>query len=444
MKKTCCALLCAVSFTAASSVALAADVTVDSSTLFGISQRDVSGASKENLLPATQFLGITADKLADGNLSLHLYGWGRADLADKSFNSDKSSGSLTYGYLQYRFSQASANIRAGRLFVREGIVNEQIDGISARTDLPMGFGLSAFGGATAPTAHLSGESSDGKGDTIYGGRANYRYKGMLEVGISAVFESAAPTLTAPASGDTRLTGDYRRVGGDIWVTPFKTVDIIGHSSYNPETRRIAEHSYLLNYKPHKKLVLTGEYNQYRDKSMLLPWTTFSAAALLLSDKSSSAGVRASYDISKNLALLADYKHYKREFGSADRFGGEARVNFKDNTIRGGVGYHYLNAGQEFAITPNTSASYHELRCYVMRDTKSYFAAIDLLGDFFKEKIYGESSAWEATASLGYHFTPALALSGDVSYGRNPQFTEEAKALLRLTYNMTYTGIGGKK
>ncbi|NTW81047.1 MAG: hypothetical protein HGB32_13005, partial [Geobacteraceae bacterium] len=107
-------------------------------------------------------------------------------------------------------------------------------------------------------------------------------------------------------------------------------------------------------------------------------------------------------------------------------------------------YHYLNAGQGFAITPNPSASYHELRFYATRDTRTYFAAIDVLGDFFKDSIYEENRAWEATASLGYHINPALALSGDFSYGRNPQFIEESKALLRLTYNMTYNAIGGKK
>ena len=439
MKKTCCTLLCAVSLAAVSSGVLAADVTVDSSTLLGIGARDVSGTSKETLLPATQFLGLTAEKLADGNLSLHLYGWGRIDLADKSYNNDKNAGSLTYGYLQYRFNQANANIRAGRLFVREGIVNEQIDGISARTDLPMGFGLSAFGGATVPTAHIFGENSDGKGDALYGGRANYRYKGLLEVGLSGVFESAAPTLA------THTAGDYRRVGADIWVTPVKMIDILGHSSYNPETEQIAEHTYLLKVKPVQHLVLSGEFNEHRELSY------FYAAALFTSmptfnpaDKSRSVGVSASYEVSKNFELSADYKQYKREFGSADRFGGEARVNYKDNSIRGGIGYHYLNAGEGFAIGANPSASYHELRCYAMRDTRSYFAAIDILGDFFKEKIYGKSSAWEATTSLGYHFTPAMALSGDLSYGRNPQFTEETKGLLRLTYNMTYAGIGGKK
>jgi opacity protein-like surface antigen len=438
MKKACCTLLCALSLAAVSSSVLAADVTVGSTTMFGIARRDVSGASKETLLPATQFLGIDVEKMGDGNLSAHLYGWGRLDLADKSFNDNRADGSLTYGYLQYRFDQAGANIRAGRLFVHEGSANEHIDGISARTDLPMGFGLSAFGGATVHTAHIFGEDSDGKGDFLYGGRVNYRYKGLLEVGLSGVYESDAPTLAS------RPTGDYRRIGADIWVTPYKAIDIIGHSSYNPETEKMAEHSYLINVKPVKHLVLTGEFNQQREQSNLYAWTMFSAAALNPNDKSSSVGLRASYEINKSLEVSGDYKHYTREFGSADRFGGEARVNYRDNSIRGGAGYHYLDAGQGFAIGTTPSASYHELRCFVMRDTKSYFAAIDVLGDFFKDKIYNKSSAWEANTTLGYHITPAMALSGDLSYGRNPQFTEEVKGLLRLTYNMTYNGIGGTK
>jgi hypothetical protein len=438
MKKACCTLLCAVSLAATPFGVMAADVTIDSSTLLGIGQRDISGFAKETLLPATEFLGLSAEKLGDGNLSLHLYGWGRADLGDKSFNDDKYAGSLTYGYLQYRFDQANANVRGGRHFIREGIVNEQIDGVSARTDLPLGFGLSAFGGATVHTAHIFGENSDGKGDFLSGGRVNYRYKGLLELGLSGVFESNAPALVSHSAGD------YRRIGADIWLSPVTMIDIIGHSSYNPETEQVAEHTYLLNIKPLQHLVLTGEFNQHHERSYLYAWTMFSAALLNANDKSSSAGVSAAYEVSKNFEVAADYKRYTREFGNADRYGGEARVNFKENSVRGGVGYHYLNAGEGFAIAPYTTASYHEARGYIMHDTKGYFAAVDVLGDFFEEKIYNVSSSWEATASLGYHLTPALALSGDVSYGRNPQFSEETKGLLRLTYNATYPGIGGKK
>jgi len=32
----------------------------------------------------------------------------------------------------------------------------------------------------------------------------------------------------------------------------------------------------------------------------------------------------------------------------------------------------------------------------------------------------------------------------MSYGRNPDFTEETKGLVRLTYAMTFEGKGGKK
>ncbi|MSN25388.1 MAG: hypothetical protein GJV46_05890 [Geobacter sp.] len=438
MKNICCRLVCSASLLAFPVAASAADISVDSSTIFRIENRDVTGAKKQTLLPATQFLGLDVDKLADGNLSLHFYGWGRADLGDKSYNNDKVDGSFTYGYLQYRFKEANAAIRAGRFFVREGIINEQVDGVNARTELPMGFGLSAFGGATVHTKHLYAENSDGKGDYIYGGRANYRYKGMLELGASGLYEGKAPTLANYTNGNHRL------LGGDIWFSPHKTIEAMGHTSYNPETKRVAEHTYLLNIKPVQHLVLSGEFNEHRERSYFYAWTMFSGAALDPAEKSRSVGGSASYEITRNFEVVADYKHYTREIGNADRYGADARIKFLDNSVRGGLSYHYLRAGKGFAIGTNPTASYHEVRGYAMHDSKNYFAAVDALGYFFRDKIYNEKSAWEAMLSLGYHITPALALSGDISYGRNPEFIEDTKGLLRLTYNMTFDGKGGKK
>lgn len=438
MKKTCCLVICSASLLAFPLAAAAAETSVDSSTIFRIESRYVTGAKKQTLLPATQFFGLDADKLGDGNLSLHFYGWGRADLGDKSYNNDSLGGSFTYGYLRYRFKGANADIRAGRLFVREGIINEHVDGVSARTELPLGFGLSAFGGATVHTKHLYGEKSDGKGDYIYGGRANYRYKGLFELGVSGVYEGKAPTLS------NHTKGDHRLVGGDLWFNPHKTIEIMGHSSYNPETKRMAEHSYHMNIKPVHGLMLSGEFNEHRESSYFYAWTMFSGAALNPAEKSRSVGGSVSYEFTKNFELTADYKHYTREIGNADRYGADARLKFMDNSVRCGLAYHYLRAGNGFAIGVNPSASYHEVRGYVMQDTKSYFAALDALGYFFKDKIYNEKSAWETTASLGYHITPSLALSSDISYGRNPEFSEETKGLLRLTYNVTFDGKGGKK
>jgi hypothetical protein len=426
--------------------ALAAEVSVDATSIVRIEQRADQGSEKKDIVPATQFLGLDVDKLADGNLSLHVYGWGRGDIRDKSYNSDVATGSLTYGYLQYRFNRSS-DARLGRFFVHEGIVNEQVDGVSIHTDLPYGFGLSAFGGANVHTHKLLNEKSDGKGEAIYGGRLNYRYKGMLELGASGVYETKAPTLTSKlADGITARysNGNRRLVGGDVWFSPFKMVEAMGHTSYNTETNGVAEHTYLLNVKPVHHLILTGEFNEHRERNFLYSWTMFSGAALNPSEKSRSIGGSASYEITKAVEVAADYKHYTRDIGNADRYGADVKLSFLNNSVRSGLGYHYLRAGKDFAIAENANASYHELRAYALHDTNTYFAAIDVLDYIFKEKVYNEKSAWEAMASLGYHLTPGLAISGDFSYGRNSQFTEELKGLARLTYNLTFDSKGGMK
>src|SRR6266571_1933198 len=112
MKKNVCRLLSAALFLALPAAALA-ETSINSTTLFRFYQDDRPGFEKKQLAPATQFLGVDVYKLGYGNLSAHLYGLGRLDLADKSFNNDQADGNLTYGYLQYRFKQANAQVRAG-------------------------------------------------------------------------------------------------------------------------------------------------------------------------------------------------------------------------------------------------------------------------------------------------------------------------------------------
>lgn len=438
MKITCSRIIPLFTLLSLPGASLAADIAIDSTTMVRFSQRDVSGAGKQDIAPATQFLGLDAKGLANGNLSLHIHGWGRVDLGETSYGDSKSAGDLSYGYLRYRFDKTDADIRAGRFFVREGIVNEQVDGISARTSLPFGFGISAFGGATVHTDDLYGETSDGKGDYLAGGRFNYRYKGVLDLGISGVYEDEAPTLVS------HVNGNNRKVGGDIWLSPHRMIELVGHTSYNTETSEIAEHRYRLNLRPAPDLTISGEFSEQRDQSLLYGWAMFSAPLINPDDKSRISGVTVAYGAAKPVTVSLDYKHYNREIGSADRYGGDLKLSFLNNALRSGLGYHYLDADQGFAITGTASASYHTLRVYALHDTKSYFAAVDAIGQFFDEKIYNENSAYEASLSLGFHLTPLLALSGDISYGKNPDYQDETKGLVRLTYNGTVDTTGGKK
>jgi opacity protein-like surface antigen len=437
MKLSCTRLISAGFLLALPGVAMSAEVSVDATSIVRFEQRAITGAPKDNIAPATQFLGLDVDKLADGNLSLHAFGWGRYDIRDKSFNNERGDGNLSYGYLQYRFNRSS-DARMGRFFVHEGVVNEHVDGLSLRTELPLGFGVSAFGGANVHTEKLLNEKNDGKGEAIFGGRFNYRYKGMLELGASGVYETKAPTMVNYFNGNRRL------VGGDVWFSPFKMVEAMGHTSYNTEAKSVAEHTYLLNVKPTKHLILTGEFNEHHERSFLYSWTMFSGANLDPKERSRSYGGSASYELMHGVEVAAEYKHYKRDIGNADRYGADVKFSFLENAFRSGLGYKYLRADKAFAITTTPSASYHELRAYALHDTKTYFASVDIIDYIFKEKMYNEKSAWEGTVSLGYHITPALALSGDFSYGRNTQFTEEIKGLARLTYNTTFESKGGMK
>lgn len=447
MKKVLCRLVPAI-LLAALPAAVFAESSVDSTTLLRFSQESQSpvvGSGNKTLVPLTEFLGVDFDKLGDGNLSMHLYGWARADFADHEARipgEDSSMhGSLNYGYLQYRFDQANARARAGRLFVNEGVINEQIDGVSFHTDLPYGFGVSTFGGGTVHTVGIPGTvnagKGDGKGDGIFGGRFNYRLGGKLELGLSGVYETKAPAaLTAPATVPVGGYGSHRVVGGDVWLSPLNMTQLTGHSSYNTETSKFAEHSYLLQVTPFKSLALAASYDQHRDRDYFYSSVLFSNMLSNLSQQSRVIGGSATYTY-KNAELSGDYKDYKRDIGKADRFGGELRGNFSDLGVRSGLSYHYLRASSDFAVVniSGASGSYHEVRGWVMRDTKSYFASLDGIAYVFKQKVENRDSAWEGSGSLGYHITPQLAVSGDISYGQNPQYNDEVKGLVRLTYNM---------
>ena len=452
MKKVLKRMLAAVSLLALPAAALA-DGSVDSTTLLRFNQDARTGQEAKTYVPLTQFLGVDVDKLGDGNLSAHLFGWGRLDFSEHydtpGQKESSMDGRLTYGYLQYRFQSANAQARAGRFFIHEGIINEQVDGVSARTDLPYGFGISAFGGANVHTTHIPNESSDGKGDGIFGGRVNYRYGGLLELGLSGVYESKAPVLTDPTLAGR--FGDHRLVGADLYFSPYQMVQLMGHSSYNTETSGFAEQGLLLQVKPVQSLALSGEFNDYHDRDYFYSSALFAGMPSMLSgnnlnQQSRTYGGSASYSVNDKAELSADAKHYTRDIGKADRFGGELRYTLPEGALRAGLGYHYLRASPEFAVlaTPDPSGSFHEMRVFAMRDTKSYMASLDVIDYLFKKEINSKGSAWEMAGSLGYHLTPELALSGDLSYGSNPQYSEEWKGLFRLTYSTKIAGKGDTK
>lgn len=417
------------------SLACAADLDLSSTTFFRFEQRAIPGFARETVAPATQFLRADLDKIGDGNLSLHLYGWERLDLADRSTSEGTNDGELAYGYLDYRFPTANAEIKAGRFMVREGVAAEQIDGASARADLKKGFTLSLFGGAPVKLAR----ETKSKGDYIAGGRGSYRLKGVLELGVSGLHEGGV-TINS-----TNNTKDNRQlVGGDIWLSPHRFIELNGHTFYNTATGGVAEHSYLLAFKPSRIFSVSAIYNE----QLFENYFTYSGIRSLFNPDNGgevkSYGGSIGWAIAAPVEATADYRHYDRTSlvitdnnGNSDRYGLDARMTLLDKKLRSGLAYHRSDGANSFN-------SYNELRGYCFYDSGRHVTSIDAIAQFYKNSIFNRKEAFELIASNGYRILQDLLLSGEIGYSRNPQYNDDFRGVLKLTYNYAYTSKGAKK
>jgi hypothetical protein len=405
------------------SVAFPATLDADGTTIIRFEERAAPGISKQSIMPATQYLGIDANGIGVKELSFHFAGWGRVDLGKDSgetTNPSSTDGNFTYGYLQYRFAKANAQIKAGRFFAYEGVVAEQVDGVYGRTDLAGGFTIAAFGGVPVK---LDNDKSF-KGKVIGGGRLGWRYGGMIDIGLSGVHEMEA-TL------DTLAKEDRQIVGGDIWFSPHKMVDFTGRYSYNATSHDTADVSFLLGIRPMSGLTAAIDYSDVKSNGFStfsnLWLSTFNSTS---NDKIQSIGGSVTYAIAKPVEVTVDYKHFKRDSeGSSDRFGGECRLTLLDGSVKTGLGYHYVSGGGDIN-------SYNQIRGFALYDAPRYTASLDAITDLYDKEISYKKDAYEIMASLGYKFRPGITLSADVSYGENPNYQEQFKGLIRLTFAHT--------
>lgn len=205
----------------------AAEISLQSETLFRFMQRDTLTTKDAAVLPIYEYLQVDAGSLNARGLSLHLYGWGRADLGDGDYYRDDSSGELLYGYLEYTRPFSNFNLRLGRQYVIAGLANDSIDGLFLRTDLGPYFALSAYGGLPVAFDTTAGRS----GDSIYGGRLAHHFGTRYEIGLS--YQQVA---------NDSATED-QQVGIDLAFTLPAGISFSGRSSYNLESEGWGEHFY---------------------------------------------------------------------------------------------------------------------------------------------------------------------------------------------------------
>jgi len=448
--------------TVMSACAWGQQVSVYGTTLAQTWKDETPGFDAKTYTPATQFLGIDATGLGLDGLSMHLYGWGTSDLGYVKASGAKADGYLTYGYLDYRFSQANAELKAGRFSINQGGGFEQVDGISGRTDLRGGFAFSFFAGQ--PVLYRPDDPALSKDyayqrDVIYGGRLSLRLKSLGEVGVFYVQDGSKSPKDLPVPEPVDYT--RKQLGADIHLVPVAVVDFSGRTIFDVASHpapgvgvdkpsRIAEHDYTVRVKLPGEFSVSGNFAERNYYAYFAGTTLPSLFRQDDRDKFRGYGANLTWGQASGIQVVGDYKHTHREsYGDTNRFGADLRWAVTDSYMAG-LGAHRTNATEALMvdpITPAFSLSNTEVRAWAMYTAEKLTASADAILYSFQDKknpfLNGQSSLYEVVASLGYQITPSVRVSGDVGFGTTAFAKNQATALLRADYRFGFGRKGGR-
>jgi len=396
-----------------------ASTRVESDTILRAFQRDTTAGEDSTVLPAYEYLQIDTGELEDYGLSFHLYGWGRADIADSEFFEDQTAGELLYGYVEYRRAANQYGLRLGRQHVFEGVANETIDGLRLNGNLGDYFALSVYGGQPVGLVSEQGRS----GDSIIGGRLAHHRGSKYEIGLSY-----------KASENDGETAE-EMLGVDLALSLPSDLRLSGYSTYNQESEGLAEQSWELRV-PLGRLTLKPYYQQFSYEDYFTTGANAVNPFLLLAQSTeelTAYGLDALY-----------------QYNASWTFGGKLKQNdYKD--LDASQAYSLLAAwqgkggtqyGAEVGQTAGDTAenNYTLVRVYGYSEATGGRLGMDFLsGDVvlaqYEEEIYGKDSSLFASFGGGKRFMGdalSVKLSGD--YSKDPYFDEDVRGTLTVSYN----------
>ncbi len=371
----------------------------------------------KNYYPAYEYLSFALTDLWDGQISLYAGGWGRFDLGEKSTD-EYHAGDLQYAYVTYRAPNNNLLVGLGRQFITDGGVSEIMDGLYLRSDLPLGFGVGAFVGM--PVVE---EPDDDGGDFIFGGRVSQASRKYYTIGLSYL--------------DVRQGGEFYRQEEtlDVWIHPFKQIDLVGMSAYNSVTDGWMEHDYVLTYIPMDSLSFDASLTQINYKDYFFHMTTNVFDLISLSNPTGyinpdeemlSIGGGISYSLLEWLTLGIEYKNYQYKIdGNANNYGGKVTVSPFTDFIAGASVHRMYGDSKDIR--------YWAYRVFASKKISNFTMTLDLLDVIFDSSINGVKNSYIIAAAAAYSITSNLEIGGSVDYSQSPEFDSEVTGLLKLTY-----------
>lgn len=439
-----------------SAAAWGQDVSVYGTTMAEMWKSEVPGLAKADYAPATQYLGIDVTKLGSDALSLHLFGWGRTDLqTESSYDNLKDHNALSYGYFQYQFAQANAELKAGRIIVNQSTGFEHVDGIAGRTDLIGGFNVSGFVGQ--PVMFYPAGTNQARADykfqrdLIMGTRLGWRMGNVSEIGVSYLQDGtkSVEELGLPAS---KRDWTRKQLGADIVYTPLAFFNLRGRTVWDMANRQngLAEQDYTATFKIGGQVSVSTNYAERKFAHYYAGTTLPSLFKQNTNDLFEGWGGAITWNTPWSVQLVADYQHMHREsYGDVNKAGGELRWANAEKTFQLGAAGHIANAAKTLAVdatAPFRSLSYGEARAWAMASKGKFSLSLDGIVQRYRKSnpyLNGITTLSEVVASVGYEANKSLKLSGDVSYATTAVAKNETRGILRAEYRFGMSGKGGR-
>jgi len=317
---------------------------------------------------------------------------------------------LTYAFLTYTPSPGRGPVfKIGRYYVFDGVAADQVDGVHFSWEIVPSTGLSVFGGRP-----VEAEFDGKRGDYVYGGRLYQRVQNKAEVGVSFLKED---------NNDRRFREEF---GLDIWLLPLKNIELQGHSYWNNMTEGWMEHFYTLRI-PLQKVVITGQFGQtdYRDAFSASTLSAFSPDLLGRDEGLTKIGGSVEYRFSRDISAIANYMNYGyKKSGDARYYGGS--VNAGARGLSAGLSVHRMDGDIE-------RLRYLEFRAYIKKDVHRVTFVLDALDLHYDQPMSGLRDAYSVSGTALYRITNALSVGADIDYRKNPDFSLNTLALLKLLY-----------
>lgn len=384
--------------------ASAGDISFESRTYVPVSGVD-GGATH---VPLYEYLSIDTEDVIREGLFFRAGGWGRADLADETYNR-KTNGDLQYAFLGWRAPVLNAEMRVGRLSLTAGVArNEVFDGLLLGSDLPAGFDVTAYAGMPVEIKQDGTPSG-----SLFGGRVSQGRQGMYRIGLSFLQEQDSGTTIR------------QEAGTDLLLTPVPMLEITGTSFYNASDSQWARHDYRLTVGPFLGRVrVIGTWAQ-TDYNHFFTDPKNPALTPLLNEKLNRTGGELEVGLGWGFTLGGGYTAYRYDVaGPADVY--TARLGWANKLTSAGLGFRQVHGddveNRYREATLNVSTKVGPVRL---------FGGAQRLE--FDEAINGVNNSTMGSLGLAYAMGPALEITASGEYGQNPEFSQQFKGLLAVTW-----------